>query len=257
MVGTRKKGVTGVRAVVRAVAVLRAFRVNQPRLSLSQVAANANIDKGTARRLLLTLKECGLVTQDPETQLYALTLAMIELGAPVADAVDLREAARPVLAKMARDIGCTAFLSVYQDRSALCLERLYDDRSIEFRWWPVGGSLPLNCGAAPKLLLAYQSRAEIMAAVSGSLVAMTPKSIVEPGKLRQRLDLIRHRGWEVAIDDVMLGLTAIAAPVLDRNQHLVAAVSCSVLTAQVQVGSNRQRFLGVVLDAARQLSDAL
>jgi len=257
MVGSRKPKGTGVRSVLRAIAVLRAFRVSQPEMSLSQIAAAAEIDKGTARRLLLTLREAGLVTQNPQTQLYALGLAMIDLGAAVPEASDLRTTVRPVLATLARNVGGTAFLSIYQSGTALCLERLHDDRSIEVRWWTVGGNLPLNCGGAPKLLLAYQSEREIAAVLSRPLHALTPKSITDPERLRRRLARIRRQGWEIAIDDVALGLTAIAAPLLDASGRFHGAISISSLTPHIAADNGRQRYLDLVLDAARQLTPSI
>jgi DNA-binding IclR family transcriptional regulator len=226
-------------------------------MPLSEIAEAAKIEKATARRLLLTLRDAGLVAQDPVSQHYSLSLAVVELGASVPDAVDLRELARPVLTGLARDIGCTAFLSVYQNRSAVCLERLHDDRSITFRWWPVGGSMPLNCGAAPKLLLSFQSQREIDEVLASPLEALTEKSITDPAKLRKRLALIKRRGWEVSADDVMVGLTAIAVPVLDRSQRLMAAISTATLTSQTGPGPKRHRHLGLLIDAAQRLSESV
>ena len=49
-----------VRSVTRAVSVLRAFTANRPDQALAEVAATAGLDKGTTRRLLVTLREAGL-----------------------------------------------------------------------------------------------------------------------------------------------------------------------------------------------------
>jgi len=100
-------------------------------------------------------------------------------------------------------------------------------------FWSVGGSLALNCGAAPKLLLAWQSAEEIDLTLARPLVALTPKSCVNRKKLRSHLKLIRKRGWELAVDDVVVGLTALAVPLLDQNDQLRGCVSISGLTPQL------------------------
>ncbi|MFN8926973.1 MAG: helix-turn-helix domain-containing protein, partial [Rhodospirillales bacterium] len=46
-----------VRAITRAVAILRAFTGERPSLTLGEVAAQAGLDKATTRRILLTLQE--------------------------------------------------------------------------------------------------------------------------------------------------------------------------------------------------------
>lgn len=243
--------------MLRAIALLRAFTHAKPYLSLAELAAATKLDKGTTRRLLLTLKEAGLVNQDPANQRYALSLGAIEFGAAVPESIDLRTAARPVLAQMARDMRATVFLSVYQNRSALCLERLHDGRSIEIHWWPVGGVLPLNCGGGPKLLLAYQPDAEIKAVLKGPLPRLTPKSIVKPAALLARLEKIRQRGWEFAVDDVSVGLAALAVPVLDARGNLVAAISASGLSPQMQTATGRPVHLDLVRTAAERIGGAI
>ena len=257
MVGSRKVGTSGVRSVLRAIALLRAFTHAKPHLSLAELAAATKLDKGTTRRLLLTLKEAGLINQDPATQRYALSLGAIEFGAAVPESIDLRTAARPVLAQMARDMRATVFLSVYRNRSALCLERLHDGRSIEIHWWPVGGVLPLNCGGGPKLLLAYQPENEIRAVLKGPLPRLTPNSIVKAAALQSRLEKIRQRGWEFAVDDVSVGLAALAVPVLDGRGQLVAAISASGLTPQMQTPAGRPVHLDLMLAAAEKIASAI
>ena len=257
MVGSRKTGTSGVRSVLRAVALLRAFSNAKPHLSLAELAAAAKLDKGTTRRLLLTLLEAGLVNQSVVDQRYSLSLAVIEFGAAVPESVDLRTAARPVLAQLARDIRSTVFLSVYRNRSALCLERMHDGRSIEIHWWPVGGVLPLNCGGAPKLLLAYQSEQEIQSVLRGDMVRMTAKSIVRPHLLYRRLKTIRKQGWEYAVDDVYTGLAALAVPVLDGSGALVAAISAGGVTPQMQASSGAPIHLDLFRAAARKIELAI
>jgi DNA-binding IclR family transcriptional regulator len=257
VVGSRKTGTAGVRSVLRAVALLRAFSNAKPHLSLAELAAASKLDKGTARRLLLTLQEAGLINQSVVDQRYSLSLAVIEFGAAVPESIDLRTAARPVLAQLARDMRSTIFLSVYRNQSALCLERMHDGRSIEIHWWPVGGSLPLNCGGAPKLLLSYQSEQEIQSVLRRPLARMTPKSITRPHLLYRRLKSIRKQGWEFAVDDVYTGLAALAVPVLDANGTLVAAISAAGVTPQMQNHAGDPVHLDLFRAAARKIELAI
>src|SRR5262249_48656634 len=141
--------------------------------------------------------------------------------------------AAPVLSQVATELQATAFLSIYQQHAAVCLERFHDIRGMEVRWWAVGGTLPLNCGGAPKLLLAYQPEEEIERALAQPLVALTPKSITDPVTLRAQLARIRARGWEFAIDDVALGLTALAVPVMNDDGQPICAISIGGLTPQM------------------------
>ena len=244
-----------VRAVTRAADILRTFKY-QPKQSLAEVAAAAVLDKGTTRRLLLTMMHSGLVVQDSQTQRYGLGRLVRELAASVTEDFDLRCVAVPELTAIASELHLTTFLSVYRDHSALCLERIHDMQGMEVHWWSVGGTLPLNTGGAPKLLLAFQSEDEIDEVLQTPLQPINPQAIVDPIAFRQHLTEIRQRGWEYAEDDVTEGLAALAVPVLDPEGQLVCAISMGGLTPQMS-GTDVPRHLGRLQEAAARISKAL
>lgn len=221
-----------VRAVSRALAILNSF-AGKGLQSLAEVTAATGLDKGTTRRLLLTLMDSGFIVQDPVTQHYRLGRAIRDLAASVAHDFDLKTVALPVLTELAAELHITAFLSIYDEGDVICLDRIHDMKGIEVHWWAIGGTLAYNCGGAPKLLLAYQETAEIERVLRREPVALTPKSILDRDKLRDRLSKIRKRGWEFAVDDVALGLTALAVPVRDPDENIVCSVSMAGLTPQM------------------------
>lgn len=223
-----------VRTAVRTLAVLRSFGVNRAQ-SLTDVARATGLDKATARRLLATLADHGFVIHDERLARYTLGPVIRLLAANAADGADIKTVASPVLSDLSSRLKLTAFISVYKGGEAICLERLHDMRGIEVRWWAVGDALPLNCGAAPKLLLAYQNAAEIERALASPLKPLTTKTIVTPERLRERLALIRRRGYEFAVDDVALGLGALAMPVFATDGSIVCAISLSGLSPQMSV----------------------
>ncbi len=250
-----KGGQGPVRSVRRALAILRSFE-SAPWQELREVAQSSQLDKATARRLLLTLIADGFVVQNDADQLYGLGQAVRRLAASVPDQIDLRRIATPILDKLAAELRVTAFLSVYRAHQAVCIVRLHDMRGMEVRWWSVGGTLPLNCGGAPKVLLAFQSESEIEEALSQPFVALTPKSTMDKEILLRRLALIKKRGWELAIDDVAVGLTALAVPILDPERRLIAAISIGGLTPQL-VARGKPVHLDKLLEAARAIEARL
>ena len=56
---------------------------------------------------------------------------------------------------------------------------------------------------------------------------------MDPGVLRRQIAKIRERGWEFAVDDVAVGLSALAVPVLDGDGTIVCALSMGGLTPQM------------------------
>jgi DNA-binding IclR family transcriptional regulator len=94
---------------------------------------------------------------------------------------------------------------------------------------------------------------EIERFLSQPLKALTTKSLTDPVKLRANLTDIRARGWELAIDDVALGLTALAAPCLDTSGAILASVSIGGLTPQM-VTRGKPQHLQTLCDAANEIA---
>ena len=220
-----------VRAVARAVAILNAFDGDE-RLQLRDIAEKAKLDRGTTRRLLLTLMGEGVILQHEDNGLYSLGPMIRRLARSLGD-VDLRRVAAPQLRNLAAELGLTVFLSEYRDHSAICLDRYHDHKGMEVHFWRIGGSLQINCGGAPKVLLAWQSDEEIDLALAGPLTALTARSCVDRRQLKAHLRLIRKRGWELAVDDVVVGLSALAVPLLDRQDQLRGCLSIAGLNSQM------------------------
>ncbi|KAB1072268.1 IclR family transcriptional regulator [Methylobacterium planeticum] len=248
-----KPGVPLVRALDRGVALLKAFTAEKPRRTLTELAVATSLDKGTARRLLHTLALCGLVAHDERTGLYALTIGVLELGAAVETGRDLHEVAAPYLAEIAAKTRATAFLWVHHEGSALCVGRVRaPGPSVEVAWSTIGTRIPLNCGAGPRTLLAFLPAEEREAALSRPLTARTPASQTEPDQLRSETARIRVQGWEFAVDDFVVGLCALGAPIFEPSGTLAGSLSITTLTGQIAADSCGDQ-LGPILRAAAEI----
>ena len=65
------------------------------------------------------------------------------------------------------------------------------------------------------------------------LERFTPHTIVHRAALERDLERVRARGYATAVDELELGLAAIAAPVRDAGGEVVAALSISGPTARL------------------------
>lgn len=245
-----KPGVPLVRAVSRAVVLLKAFTSDLPRLTLTELAQITELDKGTTRRLLHTLSEAGLIHFDTSTQHYMLDVGVLEIASAVQVGRDLREIASPILADITSQTSTAAFLWVPHEGAALCLDRVRAPiLQIDAAWFAVGALAPLNCGAGPRVVLAFVSDDERERGLSGELPRRTPFSETSATKLRKVAGVIRKRGWELAVDDFFIGLAALGVPVFDREGRFVAALSITSLTADI-VMDGKPRHLDVLKSAS-------
>jgi DNA-binding IclR family transcriptional regulator len=254
---TDKPGVPIVRALDRGVALLKAFHIAQPRQTLTDLSAAAELDKGTARRLLHTLQCSGLVDHDPLSGLYSLGVGVLELASSVEKGRELREIAAPLLSELSETTGTTAYLWVHHEGSAICVERVRASiPNVDAAWFTVGSRTPLNCGAGPRALLGFISPEERAVALSLELAKRTPKSQTNIKTLNAEAVRIQKQGWELAVDDFVVGLAALGVPVFDRQGHLAGSISITTLTAQLVEGA-KPRHLDLIKKVSAEIGAKL
>lgn len=245
-----KPGVPLVRALDRGIAILRAFSAAKPQLTLTELSQAVELDKGTVRRLLHTLTLAGLVDHDETSALFSLGVGVLELASAVETGRELREIAAPYLNDVAERCGATAFLWVPSEGMALCASRARPTQpSVDASWFTVGARAPLNCGGGPRVLLAYLTPTEQKLALSRPLLRRTPASQIDKTVLMTEAARIRAQGWELAVDDFVLGLAGLGVPIFNRAGALAGSLSITSVTTQLVKG-DKPLHLAVLQTAA-------
>lgn len=249
-----RQGVTlpRVRSISRAVAILRAFSKSNPQRALREIARDTGLDAGTVRRILVTLRDEGLVFQDPASGLYSASAGLLSLARAVPETLTLSSLVDQNLIELAKEMQTTIYLSSVDGDMALCDACYNGGQAIEVRWWAIGERRAFNRGAGPRVLLAYLEDTERERILSGPLQI----SACERETLRAELSRIRERGFIVKHDEIAEGISAMAVPLLDERGHLLAAVSSGGLTPNY-VGAAQAILLKEMQAAAVDMQKAV
>jgi IclR family transcriptional regulator, KDG regulon repressor len=97
----------------------------------------------------------------------------------------------------------------------------------------LGYRLPAHASAQGRVTLAFSPPELQQRVLSRKLQALTPRTIVEPAQLRQRLTRVREQLYDVAMDETVLGISAVAAPILDFANKLVGVIAVVGTTQHV------------------------
>jgi DNA-binding IclR family transcriptional regulator len=213
----------------RVSTVLDAF-VGQRPLTLAEVARRSNLPPSSTHRILQRLVELGWVERYGFE--YALGIRMFELGSHVVRQRGVHEAALPVMTRLNRQTGCTAYLSTLVDSEVLHLERV--------GLWPKAGP-SWGIGARQRAELAAPGRALLAALAVEEWpdltfdTAPTCYSVRNRAQLDRDLQRVRDRGG-VAVDaqGCALGVTVVAAPVDVHDDRGPVALSLSGPTKSVR-----------------------
>jgi DNA-binding IclR family transcriptional regulator len=249
-----KPGRALVGSVLRAMRLLDLFDRGRPEMSLAEFARRSGYSKSTTYRLLVTLVEAGWLERTPAGA-FRLTIKAFQVGSVLVDSLELRREAAPIMAKMAAEIDEAVYLVVADGTRAVCLERIDSGRGVRLMDLDVGGSQPLNLGAAPRALLAFDEDRLLPPLLEEGLSRRTEHSLVDPADLRNDLAETRRRGYSISDEDVTVGIGAIGAPILGSDGVALAALSFGGLRQNVL--PPRPAHVAWLLQACQEISTRL
>jgi IclR family transcriptional regulator, acetate operon repressor len=212
-------------SVKRAIDLLYCFTKENSELSVSELSLLLGVHKSTISRLLSTLAPERLVSINPDNGKYRLGMGLIELSGYVVLHSNLREIAIPYLKELCEKTKETVNLAVLEQDAAINIEQVvpHDRRLISFGW--VGRRTPLHASSTGKVLLAFLPEERYNQVLKVPLQKYTHKTITEPKKLLRELSNIQKLGYAYGLEELEIGLNAVAGPIFNHNQEVIAAVS--------------------------------
>ena len=237
--------------MARAVALLDALAASESGLGVNELARRIGVNASTASRLLATLLEAGLVERADRGP-YRLGLKLVALSDRVLAQLDVRELARPLLARLVAETGETATLSVPGGGEAITVDFVPSPSSVVSLARIGRPSVP-HATAAGKVMLAFTGDGS---ATGVSLPAFTEHTITDAQGLAAELGRVREHGYAEAVGERESDLGALAAPVFGRTGELAAILGIQGPASRLPAAT-RRILRGPLLGAASQLSRAL
>ncbi|HLX56239.1 MAG TPA: IclR family transcriptional regulator [Ktedonobacteraceae bacterium] len=237
---------TRVGVLDKAMRILRAFPGGDVALTPQQIARSTGMALPTVYRLAQELSEYGWLMK--EGQRFRLGMTLLRLGAMVAEGIDVRSRALPHLRLLKEQTGENAELHVRSNESRAALEVVRSPHNLR-PFVDIGAPLPLHVGAGGKILLAWLSDREQSALIIASAARYNDYPLADVQELKNKLAQIREMGWAVSEGERAAGVSAIAAPVFDVSNQVVAAMVLAAPT--VRLGAReRTRYIPLLCDAA-------
>ena len=218
-----------VTAVVRAIGLLDAFRLDDDRLSLSTLSRRVGVPKTTALRLARTLRSVGYLVQLDDGA-WRLGPATARLAGRYQTGFDLQSRIEPALHRLAKATRESSSFFAHDGSQRVRLLRVHGAHPLALVT-PVGEALPLDTGSPGKVILAAIGR-------RGALY-----------------DEIRARGFHLTIGETRAGISSVAAPVYGRKRAVLGALCISMPTERATKSETAlSRHAPDVVNAARRLS---
>ncbi len=243
------------RTVERACALLSAFSVANPRLSLRELAARVGLPKATVHRLASSLVAMGFMEHREDGQ-YSLGLKLGELGAVARADLDVVSACGPAMDALSGATRETVLL-VAADWDAL--EMIVVATRVSPQTLSVvpsnGERMTIAPGAPGKALLLGLPAAEADEVLARlPLPARTSKTHTDRAQLASELALARTAGFAVGDEEYVEGVAGVAVPVLFEGGRPRAAIA--VVGPSVRVAGQFERIGRLALDHTSALRPA-
>ena len=222
--GEPLEGEKNVQIVHRIATVLRAFG-NQGLLGITDLAHVTGLPKSTTHRLVTALVNEGLLVQNEDSHKYALSLRVTALGASILSSHTVRKTARPILMELRDQTRESVHLAVLEGMEIVIIDT--EDSYFFVRAVNVPGQhLPAHAVSTGKVLLAYQWEVQLREMLSKvNLARYTDRTITDPRQLLEELRRVRTQGYAISNGELEEGIDAVAAPIFDHLNTVVAAVS--------------------------------
>jgi DNA-binding IclR family transcriptional regulator len=210
------------RSLERALHILAILENAGSSMGLTELGRASQLSKPTVLRMLLVLERYGFA--EKRQGRYRLGAAVLPLAHAYLLGNELTRVTLPVLQELAESTGETTSLFVRLGFKRVLVQRIEGLHPMRFAL-PLGERLPIHVGAG-KVLAAAMSDDEIQQMLDelGEIRLANGKPFPRE-EVFAELERVRKQGYAVSLGERMLGIVAVAAPVIDAHGATIAAVS--------------------------------
>ena len=241
---------TSIRSVYRAVSILVCLSNNTN--TLTEIANCCKLTKPTVYRLMKTMEELLLVTQDPITHRYYLGPMINQIASnPQANHHYLINCASEELKRLWDLTGETVELNIMVGLQYI---RLYEIPS-RYELKVVAGPDPVGpvyVGATAKVLLAQLDDDQLKAALKNiNIIPVTEQSVIDSKELMAQAGEIREKGYAISHGERIPGALCISAPV----KNYFWPVALSIVGPDIRFKPSVDRTLQEILASTQRIND--
>jgi len=253
----QKTGKTNnIKSIVKAVNIINLLAGEGESMSLAHMASELNMSKSTLHGILSTLVDVRFLAQDQETGQYRLGVRLFQIGSQMSSMWNERKIAYPYIQQIVAEVGETVHMAVLDDYEVLYINKQESTNSIRIVT-DIGAKLPAYCTGLGKVLLSGLSKQEFQQMLrKKELKSHTSYTITDPNVLWKELETIRSCGYAEDDQEYIEGLRCVAAPILNCEGTIVAALSISGPVSRMQNGKFEQCKMSLI-KAGNEISEQM
>ena len=227
-----------IEGAAKSFAVLESFSAERQRLSVTQIAERAGLTRAAARRHVLTLQALGYLEAEGDTRSpsYWLTHRVLRLAGNYLASARLPRVVQPTLSRLAAQTGQAFSVAVLDGAQAVIVARSGEHR-VASHVLPYGVNLGARLAAfatsTGRVLLAQLTPAQLKEfLMKHPRPQLTPHTTTRAPELRQLIQMASSQGYSETHQEHELGVYALAVPLYDPQNRVVAAMNLVLASTQ-------------------------
>ncbi|MGF1735668.1 DNA-binding transcriptional regulator KdgR [Photobacterium satsumensis] len=244
-----------VSSVMKVFGILQALG-EQKEIGVTELSQRLMMSKSTVYRFLQTMKMLGYVSQEGETDKYALTLKLFELGATSLEHVDLIDLCDKEMQLISQQTNEALHLGALDENAIIYIHKIDSGYNLRMQS-RIGRRNPLYSTAIGKVLLAYRNEEFTRNALTNiDFIKHTDKTLENIDQLLSELKAVKEQAFAEDNEEQEPGLRCLAAPVFDRFGNVIAGLSISLPTIRFDE-KRKSYYVELLQTASRNVSEQL
>jgi DNA-binding IclR family transcriptional regulator len=212
-------------ALQRGLALLEHLAAEPAGATLSELGTALSLSPTSVFRIACALEELGYLHRDEKTKRFAVTQKLLLLGQPHSGNRSLVECAIEPMRRMLAATGETTQLCCRAEAECVVIEQLPALHPFKYIV-DLGSRPPAYCCAPGKAMLAFLPSDTLDAVLPQiRFERHTAHTITNRRGFLAELERVRTRGYALDRGEHFDGIHCVAAPLLDRHGHAIAAIT--------------------------------
>ncbi len=241
-----------INSIARAAEVLKCLSNGVSKLT--EISRRLDVNKASIHRIMKTLENKGMISQDPSTRRYYLgPLIQVLAENPMAVHQIVVQLAVSEMERLRNQCGETVVLQIRRGGQRLILEKTASNQAI--RYSPdKRDTAPIHAGAGGKILLAGLDKMQLTSLLDRlELIKVGPKTVTNKDKLISELEEIRVQGYAITYSENVDGAASIAVPLLNYS----CPIALIIIGPEDRIKENSTAILKELKASAAIISDKI
>jgi DNA-binding IclR family transcriptional regulator len=221
-------------AVEKVFVILEALARSQGGITVRELAAVCGLPKSSVHCIVTTLQRSAYLHRNPRTGRYLFGRKLLMFANQALSGLELGELAEPYLLSLARMTRLEVHLGIVERDEVVLVAKLDVARPSRAAGSWVGRRMELHCTALGKCLISRWDESELARlARERTLARHNDNTIASLRKLSEEVMRVRRAGYAVDDEEHLLGTRCVGAPVYGSDGAVIAALSVSGNTMQI------------------------